>query len=188
MNKSGRNINNTLGKYLDPFLVLGLFLLFAIPVATLLNLTPAYQPRQHTNNVLGLTDESTVAITANTVASDGITVEKFNQTSQTSYSFQVKMLPHEEGIYKNTLFTATNGTDSEARLNITSNFESIAPNTKVSIVVDEVKFVVLDTDGTVYPPGLYVMPGDTIITSIEIENSSTVNFASGFSLNLTIEQ
>lgn len=188
MNKTGRNIMNALGKYLDPFLVLGLFILFSIPVVTLLNLTPTYQPRQYNDNVLGLADKSTVAITANTVAGDGIAVEKFNQTSRTSYSFQVQMLPHEEGTYKNTLFTATNGTDSEARLNITSNFESIAPNTKVSIVVDEVKFVVLDTDGTTYPPSLYVMPGDTIIASIEIENSSAVNFASGFSLDLTIEQ
>jgi hypothetical protein len=188
MNNTGRSIKNALGKYLDPFLVLGIFILFAIPIVSLFNLTPGYQPARHDDNVLGLADESTVTITANTVAGDGIVVEKFNQTSETSYSFQVRMLPHEEGIYRNTLFTATNGTDSEAQLNITSNFESIAPGTKVSIVVDEVKFVVLDTDGTTYPPSIYVMPGDTLIASIEIEDTSAVNFASGFSLDLTVEQ
>ena len=179
---------NALGKYLDPFLVLGIFILFAIPVITLVNLTPGYRPQTQNDDVLGLTDQSMVTITANTVASDGIAVEKFNQTTETSYSFQVQLLPRESGTSQNTLFTATNGTNTEAQLNVTSNFESIAPGTKVSIVVDEVKFVVLDSDGTTYPPSIYVMPGDSLIASIEVETATPINFASGFSLDLTIEQ
>ena len=114
MNKTVRTAKNALGKYLDPFLVLGIFILFAIPVVTLLNLTPGYKPPTHNDNVLGLADESTVTITANTVASDGLAVEKFNQTTETSYTFQVQMLPREAGTYENTLFTATNGTDDDA--------------------------------------------------------------------------
>lgn len=187
MSKQLNRSLSQLSKFLDPFLVLGIFVLFAIPVITVMNLTPGKRPTQEQSYVLGTTDQSTVSFTANSTAANGIAIEKFTRTTDDSYTMQVQLLPHLAGTYRNTLFTAINGKKEEKKIQVSANFESVAPNTKISIVVDDVKFVILDEDGTMYPPTLYIMPQDTMLASIEVESSEQVNFVTGFSLDLSVE-
>jgi hypothetical protein len=187
MSKTSKTTLSKLSTFLDPFLVVGILVLFTIPIITLLNLTPAHRPAPAKENVLGIANQSKLTITPNTIALDGISVEKFTQTTDRSYELQVSLLPHEAGSFQNTLLTAINGTDEEKTINITSEFESFAQGSKVSIVVDDVRFVVLAPDGAMYPPTLYVMPGDSLIASILVESPDQVNFATGFSLDLSIE-
>ncbi len=175
------------GAFLDPFLVFGIFILFVIPVITVLNLTPSYRKEIQPADVLGSTSSEELVIEPNIVYQEGISVRDFRQTTPTSYAFEVQMKAHTKGEFQNLLFTAKNDTDTEKRINIASNFESTAPGTKISIIVDTVKFVILDTDSTIYPPTLYVLPGDTIRAYVKVESESNVNYDGGFGVELTIE-
>ncbi len=185
--KRSQNIFKKIGKYLDPFLVLGIFVLFTIPIITLISLTPGHSTPSQNENVLGLTDLNSVSVTANTTAADGIVVEKMTQNSESSYTIYIQSYPHNKGVYRNSILTATNGTEDEKKIHVTSNFEGVALGTKVSIVVDDVRFIVLDTDGTTYPPTLYVVPSKSMTVDLEITSPSEVNYTTGFSLDLAIE-
>jgi len=187
MKKLARTVSR-FSRFFDPFLVFGIFVLFAVPVITLLNLTPTYNsPQTHTENVLGTTDQNNVSVTTNPEAQAGISVEKMTQTGDNSYTIYVQTDPHQAGAYGNRLFTATNSTHEEKTLVVTSTFENISPDTKVSLLVDSVKFIVRDTDGTTYPPAIYLKPNSSVNVFVEIENASPVNFISGFSLDVTVE-
>ena len=175
------------GTFLDPFLIVGIFILFLIPVITVINLTPGQKIPEKTESVLGAADPTLVNLLANTNTAEGITVTKVTQNSDHSYTLYIEKEAHQKGVYQNKLFTASNGTPDEKRIHVTSNFEGIAPGTKVSVVVDGVRFIVLNSDGTTYPPTIYLTPGSAVSADIEIDSPTDVNFVSGFSFVLTIE-
>jgi len=175
------------GEFLDPFLVLGIFVLFLIPALTLMNLTPGYLKPENQPNVLGATTGSEIVIDPGMVYQEGISVINFSQTTNSSYTFTVNMTAHTEGSYQNLLFTAHNSSEVQKKINLLANFESVAPGTKVSIVVDTVKFVILDQDGTTYPPTLYVLPGDSLKAYIRVESETNVNYDSAFGVELSVE-
>lgn len=183
-----KGLNSKFGKFLDPFLILGIFILFLIPVITVINLTPSQKDIQKTESVLGSTDPEHVSVVANTTSADGITVDKVTQNSEKSYTLYVLNDAHPPGTYKNALFTATNGTLDEKKINVASNFESVPAGTVVSLLVDEVRFIILNEDGTIYPPTLYLTADSTLSAEVEIQSPSAVNYASGFSITLTVAE
>ena len=184
--KKSQSVISKFGAALDPFLILGIFILFLIPVITVINLTPGEKTVRETESVLGSTDPERVSILANTAPAEGITVDKVTQNSEKTYTMYVLHDAHEAGTYTNALFTATNGTPDEKQINITSTFESVPADTTVSLMVEGVRFIILDEDGTTYPPTLYLTPDSATNADIEIQSENDVNFSSGFSLVLTV--
>jgi hypothetical protein len=175
------------GAFFDPFLVLGIFVLFLIPIITIENLSPSFIKQGHQPDVLGVTSNKAFVIDPNLAYENGITVAEFQQTTDSSYSFQVQLSAHTAGSFQNMMFSAQNTSEVEKKINITPNFESIAEGTEISVVVDSVKFVILDTDGTIYPPTIYVLPGDSLNAYVRIESETAVNYAGGFSIDLSVE-
>lgn len=173
--------------FIDPFLVIGIFILFLIPVITILNLTPRTYTIPENENVLGTTDATAIRILTNTTPAEGISIDKVSQTSDTSYTLYISHEPHRQGTYDNTIFTAVNNTDSEKRIHVTSTFEGVSPGTIVSIRIEDVRYIVLDSDGTLYPPTITITPDSSVEAGIEINSPDQVNFKTGFSVDLTIE-
>ncbi|MEA3357782.1 MAG: hypothetical protein U9Q67_05105 [Patescibacteria group bacterium] len=172
----------------DPFLILGIFVLFLVPVLTVLNLTPIYKPPVvEEKDILGAADPEMFIVAANTEVQDGIYTEMTSQNSPDSFMMHVNMEPRSKGTYQNKLFNVYNPYDEQKTLNITSGFEDIPLGTKISIMVDGVKFVVLDTDGTTYPPTIYVAGGEALDTFIVVEVSEDLNFSSGFGVGVVVE-
>lgn len=175
------------GPWFDPFLVLGIFMSFLIPSLTLANLTPGYTDARENNNVLGTTTKDVFDLEPNLIYHQGISVDDFKHTTQTSYSFEVLMAAHTEGTFQNLLFTAHNTSEAEKSLNILSHFESIDQGTVISLIVNSTEFTILDKDGATFPVTLIVVPGGTSRVYVKIESSVNVNFANGFIMELTAE-
>ena len=185
--KTLKRLNSKFGKFFDPLLVLAIIALFTVPALTLSNLTPGHKPPHKESTVLGLTEQTTLDIQPHTTPFDGISLNKFSQLSETSYTFYLEQVPHKTGIHENKLLVISNGTDTEKKVDVTSTFERITPGTKVSIVVRQTKFIILDKTGVTYPPSLYIAPGQIMDVSLEIDSPVDVNFTTGFSLDLTVE-
>lgn len=175
------------GPFFDPFLVVGIFIFFLIPSLTLANLTPGYLTTSVSKDVLGTTTNKKIEIKPNLTYREGITVDDFKQTTDSSYSLEVLMAAHTEGLFQNQLFIAHNTTESEKRIHVSSNFESIDKGTRISLVIDSTEFIILSEDGSVYPATLYVMPGDALRVYIRIKSTTNVNYASGFTIDLSVE-
>lgn len=185
MNKL-QKFTDKFGIFLDPFIILGILSLFLIPTLTVLNLTPDTMPESQKQTVLGTTDTSTVFITPNVEKSDGIWMDGVSQIDDETYTFTFSHSAHKKGQYVNLIFTAENPTEDEKKLHIISGFEGVAMGTKVSVMVNDVKFVVLGPDGKTYPPTIYIQPDEKIQAYLVIENDQDVNFDSGFSLDLHV--
>ncbi len=181
------NKRTKITRLFDPLIVLGIFLVFLVPVITVLNLTPKYQKPATNNNVLGVQDQTTVTITPNRQVKDGLFIRNIFQNTESSYSLILQQDRHNAGTYSNELFTVNNPTTEERKINVSSTFNGIADGTKVSLLLRSVKYVIRTSEGEVYPPSLYVMPGEKLDVAIVIENSSRVNFQTEFGIDLDVE-
>jgi hypothetical protein len=184
--KSVKRIFEKFGVALDPFIVLALFVIFLVPVITVLNLTPKYHKNTQPN-VLGETDSQFVTIDANQTYAEGISVEKMTQEGDNHYTIYVKQDAHETGTYTNFLFTATNGTKEEATIVLSPVFEGAPDSTKYSVVLDEVKYVLRDENGDTYPPSIYLEPGKSVQLGLMIESPTNVNFTTRFAVEVGVE-
>jgi hypothetical protein len=169
-------------KFLDPFLVLGIFTLFLIPVITVLNLTPiVVKPKQ--DNVLGAKDQTEAEIIVHSQDNENFRVIAQSNTEQ-STSLKVTAYPNLEGSYTTTILTINNYTEDEKNIGILPSFENSVNDSKISVVVDDVKFVLRDFDGTTYPPSLYIQPGETVDVKLEIENEIDINHSQEFTITV----
>lgn len=175
------------GPFLDPFLVLGIFVLFLVPILTISNLKPSYLKPDNRSNVLGATTNDALIVEPNLLDREGIFITNFHQTTASSYALEIQIAAHTEGEYQNALFTVHNTSEIEKQVNITPEFENIPQDTKISILVNSVKFIILDSDGTTYPPTLYIQPGDRVDAYVRIESDINVNYLSGFTVNLVVQ-
>jgi hypothetical protein len=141
---------NVLEKIADPFLILGVFLLFVVPALTVFNLTPIKLNRKD-DNVLGVTESTLVEITESTTANDGVDVVNFNQTDDNTSKLRIQHLTHSAGEYQNLVFTAHNPTENERSLKVTSSHEITDPGTQVSLLTDDHEYILLKDDGTIFP-------------------------------------
>ncbi len=176
------------GHLLDPFVILAIFVVFLVPVITVLNLTPQNKVQTQENpQVLGATNQTKVTIEPNLKYGDGITVDKVTPNGDSSFVLYVNQVPHKSGKYTNELFVASNPTDSEKTVRIDGVFNGVADDTKVSVILDGVKHVILGEDGVSYPTALYLEPGQNVKISVVIENTENVNFSTKFAISLNIK-
>jgi hypothetical protein len=175
-------------KLLDPFLVMALLLVFAIPAVTVLNLTPDWDNRADNQpNVLGTTDQTNLSLIPYQSLDQGLQVTEVNQTTETSYSLTVENLPHERGTFTNEIFEIANPTETQKQFAIEPSFKNVPEGTKVSIMLDNVKHVMLDSDGTSYPVGVYLQGGEQFPVYIVVESANNVNYVSNFLLDVNLE-
>ena len=94
--RSQKKVKQTTGKYskfLDPFVVVGILVLFAIPALTIINLTPTYVPPLKQPDVLGARDNESVEILLHMEVKDGISVEKLSQNDENVYTLYINDMP-----------------------------------------------------------------------------------------------
>lgn len=185
--KALRKFLKQFGKFADPFLVMGIFVLFLIPVLTVLNLTPQTRPEYPESSVLGIGDENKVNFNPGATPQDGILVTRVSQNSDTSYSVEVKVSPQTTGSFSNDFFTASNTIEEDLRIQLQPSFQEFPDGTVISIVVDGIKFVLLDEEGNIYPPTINMVPGQDISAAIQIDNEINSNFEYQFTVDVTIE-
>ena len=185
--KGRSKISSFIEKFVDPFLVLGIFTLFLIPAITVFNLTPIQFSKPNDDSILGVEESTLITFTENTETNDGISVSEFEQTDDNNYKLKISHLTHTIGNYKNLIFTAENPTEDEKNLRITSSHEITDPGIKVSLLKGDSSYVLLKEDSTVYPVSLYIKPEEKIEVSLSIESPIDVNFTSYIDLNIFVD-
>jgi hypothetical protein len=174
-------------KFLDPFLVLALLLVFVVPAVAVLNLTPTWRTMDEGAKVLGTTDQDQLVLIPYQTGAQGLQLIEVNQTTETSYLLTLKNLAHEEGRYINKIFDIANPTQTQKQLAVEPSFQDVPDGTKVSIMIDEVKHVLLDTDGTSYPVGIYLQDEEEFPVYLVLESENDVNHTSQFMLDVNLE-
>lgn len=177
----------SLGKLLDPFALLGIISLFLVAILTVLNLSPVYKPQYPTKNVLGITETNTVQLEPNYLKKNGITLTKMTQNNDSSYTLYISMDIQTKGNYKNKLFLAQNGTESEKSLKISLGEGNIPTNTKIAVSIDNTDFILLDEDNKSYPSSIYIQPDESIAPSIKIETEADTNYLMEFNIEVSVE-
>ncbi|MBN2100949.1 hypothetical protein JW710_03585 [Candidatus Dojkabacteria bacterium] len=184
--KTAKILQEKFGKFLDPFVIFGIVSLFIIPVLVVLNLKPTYNDSPQ-NNVLGVSENTTVEIVPNTDKADGILIENVEQPDEENYIIIYDISPQTEGTFKNLSFTISNPSSKEHKIQVSPTFVDTPESSVISLMVDNVKFILHDSNGKTYPPTIYVEPGDEIPVYLVIENQEKVNFETNFSLEAIIE-
>ncbi len=186
MNKTFYKLKKTIVKFLDPFLVLAILVVFAVPAITVLNLTPAWKEDNSTNAVLGTTDQTNLMLSPYQTMDQGLQVIEVNQTTDTSYSFTIENIPHEKGKYTNKIFDIFNPTDFQKQMAIEPTFKDVPDGTKVSVKIDDTKHVILE-EGTSYPVGIFLQGKEEFPVYVVVESDNDVNFLSNFILDINLE-
>jgi hypothetical protein len=184
--KKRPEILNVLEKIADPFLILGVFLLFVIPALTVMNLTPIKIDKKD-DNVLGVAESTVVNLTENSIEEDGINVVSFNQTDDKITKIKVQHLTHSAGQYENLIFTAQNDTEEEKSMKVTSSHEITDLGTQVSLLTDDHEYILLKDDGTIYPASIPIEPDQTLEVHLSIYSPLDVNFTSYINLDVFTE-
>ncbi len=188
MKKKAKKFAEKFGVFLDSFLVLGIFLVVIFSVLSVLNMTPKYKPYpKRQDAVLGTTDSEYINLISGENKQDGISTEKITQTSDESFTIFMRHMAHGDGTYKNEAFTIVNQTPEDKTISVSSAFEEVSDGTQISLLVDNVKYVILSKDGTMYPPSIHVESGETIPVSVQIESENDVSFSTDFVLNVGVE-
>jgi hypothetical protein len=174
-------------KFFDPFLVLAILVVFAVPIITVLNLTPSWEKTKPSENVLGTTDQDHLSLIPNQTTQEGIQVTEINEKEDTSYSFTITHLAHRQGKYQNKIFDISNPTQKQRQVAINPAYHDIPTETKISILIDEAQYIIHDTNGTLYPTGIYIQPGENLPVYLVIESKQDVHYVSNFALDIKLE-
>ncbi|MBN1618083.1 hypothetical protein JW887_01950 [Candidatus Dojkabacteria bacterium] len=184
-NRAVRRFKTKFGKFLDPFVVAALFLLFLIPAITVINLTPGYM-KQNNTDVLGLSDTEAVRVTFNNITNEYLSTTTYKTMIEGNYEINVATYSRPSGRYSYNFMSIENNLDKDKYIFVTSSFSQIEPDTQISLTVDGIKYILVDRDGNTYSPGITLRQGEKFDVGVMVENDYDVSFSSNFTVHLSI--
>lgn len=187
-NLQKEKLKKTILKFLDPFLVMAILVVFAVPAITVLNLTPAWKDTdRRPDSVLGTTDLTHLTLLPYQKQEQGLQVIEVNQKSETSYDFTIENIPHRKGKYTNQIFHIANSTIERKQLGIEPAFRDVPKGTEISLKLDDTQYVILDEEGNSYPAGIYLQSGEEFPVYMVVNSTTDVNFTSTILLDINME-
>lgn len=175
-------------KLFDPFIIIGIFLLFVIPTLSVLNLKPGTYPKQRESNVLGLTDQDYVSVEKSVTLDENIVNEfQIQRAEKDLYDSSFEISPTEEGDYSTPIFKAINPSPDQKMIAVFPEFEVNNNNTKISLQLNDTKFVVKDFDGSTYIPSIYLPAQKETEILLVVEANKAVNFSQNVKMELKVE-
>lgn len=185
-----KNIRRATKKFLvffDPFLVIGIFILFLIPTLTVINLTPQYLSQPQKKEVLGVNQDSELRIIPNNTINDGIKIQDYEPNTNGIYQFNMSHPSHTAGKYTNKLFSCQNSSKRERPLTFSISAEELPQQTRIAIRYNDTNYILLHNDGNMYTPTLKVPATSNAHFFLTIDSENDTYFESSFSIYVSAE-
>lgn len=170
------------GKFLEPFALGILCLLFIIPALTYSNLTPL--TKKIDTNVLGVQDETGFDIELVGGNHNVFQNEHFISNNDTSYTYDTKILSHSAGNYSKPIFYIESKSTSSQSISFSGRTE-FPTGSRIGIIYNEKFYELQDSKGETKSKTIEIEPAATINIFLSIESFSDVQFEETFYMDIS---
>lgn len=185
-----RRYFNRYGKFVEPFMILALVMLFILPILSVKNLTPHTGKAPELNaenlNVLGVEVGNGQPFEIYEVGGmhNYIQNEKLTKLDSGSYQFSTKILLRKAGLYNKPILQVSNPTQDDVTLELSlKDFEN--SSTQIGLLVDKTNFVLHDSNGLIYSHQITIKSGQNVTLYLDVRNEVAVNFNEEITLLLS---
>lgn len=177
-----RRFTSTYAKAFEPVLVVVILIIFAIPILTVINLTPEIRSNKNAN-VLGVQDSKVLEIVSIGGSHEIIVNETVNNMDEGSKNYSAEVKPHKEGNFSKPIFTLTNNSDSEKNIRVSARTDQ-ANNSKIGIIFRNTNYVLQSKTGELFFHEVTLQPGEVETLYLTVQTDTNIAFSEKVNLNL----
>lgn len=177
-----RRFSEKYGRTFEPFLVIAILVIFAIPILTVVNLTPETRA-QKSNNVLGVTDEGVLAINSVGGTHDVVKDETVKNEDDGSKTYSATIKAHEAGRVSKPVFEVVNNTGDAKTIRALARTEDSA-NLKVGVIFNDTNYVLQDVNGEQFFHDFKLESGQKVTLYLTVESEKNMAFDEVVNLKL----
>lgn len=172
------------GKFVEPFAILALIMLFILPVASVLNLSIDFKQNGRVKQeVLGVTSDSKVVLEKVGGIHPIIHNEKLLQSTENLYEYSANINKRPEGSYDKPVMVISNNTIFDQKVTFTLN-QGVSSDTLIGLSYNNTNYFLSTPQGETYPHILKLSQGESIRLSILIRNPNNVLFEDSISIGV----
>lgn len=170
------------GKFLEPFGLGLLCLLFVIPALTFSNLTPI--AKKLDTNVLGAKDESGFDIELVGGDHNVFQNEHLIKNDNGSYAYDSKILSHNSGSYSKPILYIENKSSAGQSITLSGSTE-IPTGSRIGVIYNDKFYELQNGTGETSPKSIAIEPLSTINIFLSVESFSDVQFEETFYMDIS---
>lgn len=189
-----KKVSKTVAPFFEPFAVVILLIIFSIPIAAVINLSP--ETRNQDTNVLGVTsenkqapiiDDSTditseqarlyegIKLTAIGGTHRYITSEKIQEMDTQTYKYSAMLLKHDSSRYSKPILDIENLSDTPRTLQFSGTTETTG-NTKLIVRVNNIDYVLQESDGTIFTHNILLEANQMTTAFLAFQSDTDVQY------------
>lgn len=170
------------GKFLEPFGLGLLCLLFIIPALTFINLSPI--AKKLDTNVLGVQDEKSFNIELVGGNHNVFQNEHLVKNEEGRYSYDTKVLSHTSGSYSKPILYIENKSSENQNITFSGSTE-VPTGSRIGIIYNDRFYELQDGSGDTASKSINIEPLSTVNIFLSVESFSDVQFEETFYMNIS---